>query len=115
MDDTQTGASFPQLVERSDLALLAGIVCMARKRTPSLGRLMQDPTVLYAFGYHANGVNTAPWAGKQIADMIARGDDGAGRVPQICRGLAPRFELPGQRLVYLRSAYQYYRLKDALL
>lgn len=92
-----------------------GLVCMTRKRTPSIGRLAQDPSILYGFGYHANGVNTAPWAGKQIADMIASGDDGGERIPQICRGIAPIFPMSALRLWYLRAAYQYFRFKDALL
>jgi glycine/D-amino acid oxidase-like deaminating enzyme len=92
-----------------------GLVCVTRKMTPSIGRDTDDPSVYYGFGYHANGVNTAPWAGQQIAEMIARGDDGADRVPVICRGLPRVFPLASLRLWYLRSAYQYYRFTDALL
>lgn len=51
------------------------------QKNPSIGRLAEDPSVLCGFGYQANGVNTAPWAGKQIADMIATGDDGERRIP----------------------------------
>ena len=92
-----------------------GLVCVTRKMTPSIGRDLGDPTVYYGFGYHANGVNTAPWAGLQIAEMIARGDDGADRIPAICRGMPRKFPLAGMRLWYLRSAYQYYRFVDKLL
>ncbi len=91
-----------------------GLVCVTRKLTPSIGRDIDDPTVYYAFGYHANGVNTAPWVGKQIAEMISRNDDGADRIPVVCRGLPRKFPLAGLRLWYLRAAYQYYKLTDAL-
>lgn len=91
-----------------------GFVCVTRKLAPSIGRDADEPTVYYGFGYHANGVNTAPWAGMQIAEMIARGDDGAGRVPEICRGLPREFPMAGLRLWYLRLALQYYRISDAL-
>ena len=48
-----------------------GFICMSRSLAPSLGRLEDDPSVYYGFGYHANGVNTAPWAGMKLARMLA--------------------------------------------
>lgn len=91
-----------------------GLVCVTRKMTPSIGRDVDDPTVFYGFGYHANGVNTAPWAGRQIAEMIVRNDDGGERLPAVFRGLPQEFPMAGLRLWYLRSAYLYYRIADAL-
>ncbi|MFQ6023515.1 MAG: NAD(P)/FAD-dependent oxidoreductase [Acidiferrobacterales bacterium] len=88
-----------------------GLVCMTRKLTPSLGRLEDDPSVWYGFGYQANGVNTAPWTGMMLARHIAGVKDVA--CPLVMRGLAPRFPFAALRLWVLRGAYMYYRFRDA--
>ncbi len=90
-----------------------GLVCVTRKLTPSVGRLDDDATVWYAFGYHANGVNTAPWTGMILARDIAGARNNVDSLPLIMRGLAPRFPFAALRLWVLRGAYMYYRLGDA--
>ena len=88
-----------------------GFVCVSRKLTPSVGRLDGDPSVSYGFGYHANGVNTAPWVGMKLAQQIA------GRsieIPAIMKGLAPRFPFAWIRRYALGCAYLYYRWQDAM-
>ena len=45
-----------------------GFVAVTTKFTPSIGKL-EDEEIYYSFGYHANGVNTAPWAGKELAKL----------------------------------------------
>ncbi len=88
-----------------------GLVCMSRRLAPSIGCLEDDPSVFYGFGYHANGVNTAPWAGARIAAMIA-GKETPADLPAVVRGLPPRFPLPRLRTAYLRAATAWYRLTD---
>lgn len=89
-----------------------GLVCVTRKLTPSIGRLEDDPGVWYGFGYHANGVNTAPWTGMRLARAVAGELDAASVAPLPMRGLPARFPLPALRLWALRGAYLYYRMRD---
>ena len=69
---------------------------------PAVGRLDAEPGVYFGFGYHGNGVNTATWAGKQLADWIGKGR-APGRLPDIVRGLPSRYPLPGLRRAYLKT------------
>ncbi len=89
-----------------------GLVCVTQKRTPSVGRLSDDPTVFYGYGYHANGVNTAPWTGRVLAELVAGRHNSDALIPRVMAGQAPRFPLAALRLWYLRAAYLYYRFKD---
>lgn len=90
-----------------------GLVCVTRKLAPSVGRLTDDPTVWYGFGYHANGVNTAPWVGMRLARAIAGSNREDTDIPAVMAGLAPRFPFAAIRLWCLRAAYVYYRVQDA--
>ena len=89
-----------------------GLVCVTRKLSPSIGQLESDPTVWYGFGYHANGVNTAPWTGMRLARAVAGELEPDSVAPAIMRGLPARFPLPSLRLWALRAAYLHYRLQD---
>jgi glycine/D-amino acid oxidase-like deaminating enzyme len=89
-----------------------GLVCLTRKLTPSVGRIEDDPSVVCGFGYHANGVNTAPWTGRLLARLVAGKADLEADVPAVMRGLPARFPLPALRLWYLRAGYALYRMKD---
>jgi glycine/D-amino acid oxidase-like deaminating enzyme len=86
--------------------------------TPALGRLSEDPTVLFAYGYHGNGINTATWSGKQLADWLAATGARAARTPDslplMMRGISPRFPLASLRLRYLQARLALFRLQDAL-
>lgn len=89
-----------------------GLVCMTRKLTPSIGRLPDDPTVWYGFGYHANGVNTAPWTGMRLARAVAGEIEPGTVAPAIMQGLPARFPFSALRLWILRGAYLFYRFQD---
>jgi len=90
-----------------------GLVCMTRRRTPAFGRLDADPSVYFAFGYHGNGVNTATWAGRELAGWLAAGGRNAPEsVPKLMLGLAGRFPFPGLRLRYIQAAIALMRLAD---
>ena len=88
-----------------------GFVCISQRLAPSAGQLPDDPSVFYGFGYHANGVNTAPWTGMKIAAMVA-GKTSEADLPAVIRGLPSRFPFPALRLKYLAAAYRWYAFKD---
>ena len=90
-----------------------GLVCVTRRLSPCIGRLQDDDSVWYGFGYHGNGVCNAPWAGMMIAKNLAGANRDLAGIPKVMRGLSPGFVVPGLRLWMLRAAYAYYRVKDA--
>ncbi len=88
-----------------------GLVCVTRKLTPSIGQLDGDATVWYGFGYHANGVNTAPWCGMKLANAIA-GKGNINELPLPLQGLPSTFPIGAMRPWLLRVAYAWYKFKD---
>ena len=109
------GELFPAWREVEITHFWRGLICLSLKLTPSVGRLDDDSTVYYAFGYHANGVNTAPWAGRALARAIAGSNSGQAMVPAVMAGLPRRIPFAALRLWGLRGAYLYYRIKDDVL
>ncbi len=93
-----------------------GLVCFTRRLTPSIGRLADDPSVFFAFGYHGNGVNTSIWAGREIAGWIASGAGNAvpASIPLMVQGLSERFPLAAIRLWYLRARLAMLRAADRI-
>lgn len=93
-----------------------GLICITMRLTPAIGRLADDKSVLFAYGYHGNGVNTATWSGKQLADGVATpGDDRLpASLPAMVRGISPRFPFARLRLRYLQARLALFRLQDAL-
>jgi glycine/D-amino acid oxidase-like deaminating enzyme len=95
-----------------------GLVCFTRRQTPSIGRLPDDPSVLFAFGYHGNGVNTSTWSGKQLADWLANSSSDNASVPEslpvMVRDMSGRFPLPALRRHYLQARLALFRISDWL-
>ena len=95
-----------------------GLVCLTRRLTPSIGRLHDDPSVFFGFGYHGNGVNTSTWTGKQIADWLAtdsrKGDSPPASLPVMVRGMAPRFPFPALRRFYVQARIALFGISDRL-
>jgi glycine/D-amino acid oxidase-like deaminating enzyme len=95
-----------------------GLICYTRDRRPAIGQLEGDSSVLYGWGFHGNGVNTATWAGKQLAAWAGQapvGQEGAPiKLPEVVKGLPGRFPFPGLRRRYLQGALTWYRLMDWL-
>jgi glycine/D-amino acid oxidase-like deaminating enzyme len=93
-----------------------GLICITLRLTPAIGRLADDRSVLFAYGYHGNGVNTATWSGKQLAHCIAGagGDRLLDSLPAMVRGISPRFPFARLRLRYLQARLAMFRLQDAL-
>ena len=89
----------------------SGFVAVTRKLTPSIGKL-DDKEIYHSFGYHANGVNTAPWAGKELANFIAGSNHKEMRVSKVFQGFPKRFPFPFLRLLYIKIVYIYYSLTD---
>jgi glycine/D-amino acid oxidase-like deaminating enzyme len=93
-----------------------GLVCFAMNYRPSIGRMPEDKSVYFAYGYHGNGVNSATWSGRELAKWLAGEHSGNGVLPQhlpaIVRGRPPRFPLAGLRRQYLRLGLGFYRLRD---
>jgi len=108
------GEMFPEWKNVPLTHFWRGFVCGTRRFTPCIGRLDGDPGVWYAFGYHGNGVNTAPWAGMTLARHIAGSNTGSLSVPAAMAGLSPPLPLPALRVWALRAAYLYYRCRDAI-
>lgn len=81
-----------------------GLVCMTRRLTPGIGMIDDDPSILFGFGYHGNGVNTATWAGHQLAAWIGSGAKKMpATIPGVVHGLPGRIPLPGFRLQYIKA------------
>ena len=87
-----------------------GLVAVTTKFSPSIGKL-DDDEIYYSFGYQANGVNTAPWSGNQLAKLIVSNSKDL-NISKIYKGLPSKFLFPKLRLFYLRLALAYYKYKD---
>ena len=88
-----------------------GFVAVTTKFTPSIGKL-EDDEIYYSFGYQANGVNTAPWAGKELAKLVSRSNNKKLPISKLYLGLPKKFPFPFLRLLYLRLAFIYYKFID---
>ncbi|PPR45991.1 MAG: Gamma-glutamylputrescine oxidoreductase [Alphaproteobacteria bacterium MarineAlpha5_Bin7] len=86
-----------------------GLVAVTSKFTPSIGKL--DDEIYYSFGYQANGVNTAPWSGNELAKLIVSNSKDLS-ISKFYQGLPKKFPFPKLRLLYLKLALIYYRLID---
>ncbi len=93
-----------------------GLVCMTRKMMPAIGRFADDGSTFFAFGYHGNGVNTATWSGKQVADWLATSSLESNAVPAslpaVVQGMPGRFPLPSLRLSFAQGAVALRRLAE---
>ncbi|MEM7221981.1 MAG: FAD-binding oxidoreductase [Pseudomonadota bacterium] len=107
------GEVFPHWRDVEITHFWRGLVCLTRDLTPAVGLLPDDPSVAYGFGYHANGVNTAPWTGRALARLVAGNQRDQNALPRVVTGLPPRFPFAALRPWYLGAAFAYYRWLDA--
>ena len=70
-----------------------------------------DDEIYYSFGYQANGVNTAPWSGNELAKLIVSNSKKL-NISKFYQGLPKKFPFPFLRLLYLRIALLYYSFID---
>jgi glycine/D-amino acid oxidase-like deaminating enzyme len=107
---------WPQFADVEYTHQWRGLVCFALSLRPSIGRMPEDRSVYFGYGYHGNGVNTATWSGREIAKWLAGKESGNAllpdHLPAIVRGRPPRFPMPFLRRQYLRAALTTYRLRD---
>jgi len=93
-----------------------GLVCFALNLRPSIGRMPDDTSVYFAYGYHGNGVNTATWSGRELARWLAGKTSGKHHLPMhlpaIMRGRSPKFPLAFLRRQYVRAGLGFYKLRD---
>ena len=87
-----------------------GLVAVTTKFTPSIGKL-DDDEIYYSFGYQANGVNTAPWSGNELAKLIVSNSKQL-NISKFYQGLPKKFLFPKFRLLYLKLALMYYSMTD---
>ena len=87
-----------------------GLVAVTRKLTPSIGKL-NDDEIYYSFGYQANGVNTAPWSGNELAKLIFSNSKEL-NISKFYQSLPKKYPFPFLRLLYFRIACLYYGLID---
>ena len=87
-----------------------GLVAVTTKLSPSLGKLENDE-IYYSFGYQANGVNTAPWSGNELAKLIVSNSKEM-NISKLYQGLSMKFPFPKLRLFYLKLYLMYYSLMD---
>lgn len=99
-----------------------GLIGINSTRCPALGQSVQDPSTYFAFGYQGNGVNTATWSGRQMANWMVGDTNLYGRgkaVPKILLsgtgGNWPRKIRPSFfRRTYLNTMLAKYRLLDSM-
>ena len=95
-----------------------GLVCVALSLRPSIGKMPDDTSVYFGFGYHGNGVNTATWTGRELAKWIAGKASNNQHLPMhlpaIVRGRPPRFPIAFLRRQYLRAGTAMWKLRDVL-
>ena len=95
-----------------------GLVCLAMNFRPSIGRMPEDPSIYFGYGYHGVGVSTASWSGRELAHWMVGPESNDKLVPEhlpaIVRGRSPKFPLASLRRQYIRAGLFYYRILDRL-
>ena len=87
-----------------------GLIAITTKFSPSIGKI-EDDEIYYSFGYQANGVNTAPWSGNELAKLIVSNSKNL-NISKLYKGLPSKFPFPKLRLFYLKLALAYYKYID---
>ncbi|MEM7289893.1 MAG: FAD-dependent oxidoreductase, partial [Pseudomonadota bacterium] len=93
-----------------------GFVCFTGDLRPAVGRLEDDPSVSFGFGYHGNGVNNATWIGKELANWLATGNDKTSTIPEhlpaVIHGMTRKIPFGALRPYYARAGVALHRLMD---
>jgi glycine/D-amino acid oxidase-like deaminating enzyme len=109
---------WPQFADLEYTHQWRGLVCFTLKLRPSIGRMPEDKSVYFAYGYHGNGVNSATWSGREVAKWLAGRQSDKSLIPMhlpaIIRGRPPKFPLAFLRRQYLRAGMSFYKLRDIL-
>ncbi len=107
---------WPQFADLEYTHQWRGLVCFALNLRPSIGRMPEDKSIYFAYGYHGNGVNSATWSGRELAKWLAGKNSGHTvlpmHLPAIIRGRPPKFPLAFLRRQYVRAGLSFYNLRD---
>ena len=107
---------WPQFADLEYTHQWRGLVCFALNLRPSIGRMPEDKSIYFAYGYHGNGVNSATWSGRELASWLAGKNSGNSLLPKhlpaIMQGRPPKFPLAFLRRQYLRAGMSVYKLRD---
>ena len=88
-----------------------GLVAFTSKLSPSIGKI-ENEDIFYSFGYHANGVSSAPWLGMQLSKLVFGSNNKNLNISKIYKGLPKKIPFPIMKKLYLRLVYLLYILKD---
>jgi len=88
-----------------------GLVAFTSKLAPSIGKI-KDENIFYSFGYHANGVSSAPWSGMQLSKIIYGSNFGNMNISKVYKGLPKKIPVSSLRKIYLKFVYFAYQIKD---
>ncbi len=89
-----------------------GPVCATMALRPAIGRLPDEPSVAYAYGWHGSGIAMGTLAGRLIGEVLAGAPEET--IPPPWRGLPPRVPLPGLRPLYVGAMMAAYGIGDRL-
>ena len=90
-----------------------GLVAFTSKLSPSIGKI-DNEDIFYSFGYHANGVSSAPWLGMQLSKIVFGSNNKNLNISKIYKGLPQKIPFPKLKKLYLRFIYLLYIFKDYL-
>ena len=88
-----------------------GLVAFTSKLSPSIGKI-ENEDIFYSFGYHANGVSSAPWLGMQLSKLVFGSNNKDLNISKIYKGLPKKIPFPIMKKIYLRLVYFLYLVKD---
>jgi len=95
-----------------------GLVCFTSELRPSIGRIPEDTSIYFGFGYHGNGVNNATWTGREIARWLVSYNDSSNpkpiHLPAIYQGVTRKFPFPSLRMIYARAGVGWHRFRDMI-
>ena len=90
-----------------------GLVAFTSKLSPSIGKI-DNEDIFYSFGYHANGVSSAPWLGMQLSKLVFGSNNKSLNISKVYKGLPKKIPFPIMKKLYLRLVYLLYLAKDYL-
>jgi glycine/D-amino acid oxidase-like deaminating enzyme len=105
---------FPAWAQVEHTHYWKGLVCLSYDLVPYIGPLDERRSVWTAIAYHGTGVAMASYSGQAVADLVA-GHPEKPRLPTVLTRRLAAFPLPALRPVYLKGAYVWYDVEDAML
>lgn len=101
---------FPQWAHVESAHAWSGLVCLARRQIPFIGKLPEAKGTWGAMCFHGNGVAMGSYAGCMVADMVLGRDSAI--YPDIVKTPLERFPLGVARRVLMPPLYVLKKLQD---